>query len=116
MKNETDRKIEAYLADKRQTLVHAVYKELEKCGMTSLLPPIDTIVSARFKPLTKADTAKFFPPPKHQDQTNVSFREQTHLMEHFRSSICLYLAGNDSHRNFVIMGGPGVGKTTVAMF
>jgi hypothetical protein len=83
--------------------------------MAPVLLSEDAVLTAREKPLGTDVTSKFFPPPKHSDQTDSSYKEQTKLMEHFRSLIDQYLAASTKHRNFVIVSGPGVGKTTVAM-
>jgi DNA replication protein DnaC len=83
--------------------------------MAPVLPSEDAVLTAREKTLGTDVTSKFFPPPKHSNQSDSSYKEQTKLMEQFRLLIDQYLSASTKHRNFVIVGGPGVGKTTVAM-
>ena len=115
MTESTNQKIFDYIQRTRATLVDAVYLELDKCDLSHVSPDREAVLDARNNPLPDATVAAFFPPPKHESQTVDSYLEQQKLMKEFESSIQQYQSSTTSHRNMVIVGGPGVGKTTVAM-
>jgi DNA replication protein DnaC len=115
MSSATNQKISDYIKTRRSTLIDAVYLELERCNLSNQLPEHEDVMEARNKPLSEEAIAKFFPPPKHKDQTEASYEEQKHLMAEFHASVNQYLSSCHTHRNIVTVGGPGVGKATVAM-
>ena len=116
MVSETTEKITEFCSCRRECLVDAIYVELKKCEMLDIVPDKTQVLNAREAPLSEHQIKKFFPPSKHPSQSQASFDEQTKLMEKFKQYVDLYLSAYTKHRNLVTVGGPGVGKTTVATF
>ena len=116
MITETDEKTAKYCLQRRQCLIDAIYAELKKCDLLHAAPTKESILNAREEPLTQHTINSFFPPKKYSDQSEASFQEQQSLMLKFKQTVELYLNAYVKHRNFVTVGGPGVGKTTVAVF
>ena len=116
MISETDTKVTEYCQCRRECLVDAIYLEIEKCNMLDYVPDKNRIINSREQPLSTQDLQSFFPPRKHPSQNIASYEEQKCLMEKFKLSVDLYRNAYTKHRNIVTVGGPGVGKTTVAVF
>ena len=116
MIRENNKKTEQYIKQCRTVYISAVYSELRHCNLFQLLPDIDLVVNARLNPISSHITDTFFPPPKDTTQSLASHQEQCEIMKDIKKSIALYRSGWQIHQNFVIVGGPGVGKTTTSTF
>ena len=113
---ETDKKVDNHMNECRQNFVTAIYGEIRNCGLINLVPDIQSVIDARRNPIDSEVISKFFPPPPNAQQSVASHEEQTTIMIEVKKAVSIYRSCWQTHRNFVFVGGPGVGKTAVATF
>ena len=116
MREETNAQIDDFIQGERKRLIDSVYQDLCGCGFDAFLPDKQAVLEARVKALTEADTDRFFPPPRCPKQSIASHVEQTKLLEQARLNVRSYMNPASNHRNIIVVGGPGVGKTTACQF
>ena len=113
MKMETDQKIELHVTNERNRLIGTLHSDLSKCGFSSLLPTTTRIQMTRENPLLEGDI-NFYPPPHCPRQNLASHEEQTRVLLYAKQCIHDYINPAGIHKNLTIVGGPGVGKTTIS--
>jgi predicted GIY-YIG superfamily endonuclease len=117
MREETDTKIDVFLQQEKKRLLDSVYDDLCACGFKSILPDKEMVIKARTHPSEPIQTDRFFPPPRCSKQSSASHVEQTIVLERAKRGVLAYMnPGAANHRNLVVVGGPGVGKTTACQF
>jgi predicted GIY-YIG superfamily endonuclease len=102
-----------FMNSKRKTLTETLLSNLYLCGLEKLLPDESMIMNARSQSLTDIQI-RFYPPPCHSSQPSESFEEQFKLFKEIQKELIRYMDPTSVHRNVVIVGGPGTGKTTVS--
>jgi predicted GIY-YIG superfamily endonuclease len=115
MKNNTDEKIEEHIEQERSRLIETLHSDLSKCGFSNVLPTKERIQTTRQDPMSDQEIT-FYPPPLCPRQNQISYAEQQRVLESARSCINRYADPTATHKNLAIVGGPGVGKTTVCQF
>ena len=81
MKKETSDKAQAHFLKEKKRLVTTVHNELSNGGFHDLLPPVDDILAATVdKPIPKEQISLFFPPPKSNQQSTDSHKEQNGIL------------------------------------
>ncbi len=115
MVKTTEEKVVAYIMEERKRLIESLWADLTRCDYGHILPCKETVLNCR-RECSGIDTAVFFPPPIHDRQNLDSYNEQKRLMEVAERCYNDYVNPGAVHRNIVICGGPGVGKTTVCQF
>ena len=113
---DTDKKVTDHIDESRLNFVTAVYGEIRNCGLIHLVPDMESVINARQNPIDAETVSKFFPPPLNPQQSTASHKEQSTVMNEVKQAVSVYKSCWQTHRNFVFVGGPGVGKTTVATF
>jgi predicted GIY-YIG superfamily endonuclease len=117
MYEELDKETITFLQEEKKRIVDSVYDDLCACGFKTVLPEKGTVLGARIHPLGKIEIDRFFPPPRCPGQSQASHTEQTILLKRARLSVQAYMNPSIlNHRNLVVVGGPGVGKTTACQF
>jgi predicted GIY-YIG superfamily endonuclease len=118
MIEETDQKIDTYIRQERSRLIDSICEDLQRCGYGDTLPDKDRILNARSaNALSDEECAAFYPPPPiHGRQNLASYKEQKNLFLLAQKCFSDYTDPSTPHRNVVVSGGPGVGKTTVCQF
>jgi hypothetical protein len=113
---DTDKKVLDFIKARRQEYISAIYSELSKCNLLHVVPSPEEVLGARKDRIATSTINEFFPPPKNDSQSDDSYEEQCHVMLQLKKTIDLYISGIHTHRNVILVGGPGVGKTTVSVF
>lgn len=109
-----DKTILDYLNNTKSDLIRRIHEDLVKCGFNSILPSVERLQTTRYNPLS-INRIHFFPPDSNHshNQQLESIQEQTKVMKIAKSCVENYINPSLHHRNLIICGGPGVGKTTV---
>lgn len=116
MKAATDMETQQFQELQRNLLVKTLLNDLVQCGFSmESLPHIDelTLLHPEIAVGTRNPNPPFFPPPRSINQSSGSYVEQRKVIEEAKHAIDAYCVGK-AHKNIVIVGGPGNGKTTVA--
>jgi hypothetical protein len=91
-------------------------RETRNCGLVHLVPDTELVINARQNPIDAETVSKFFSPPPNLQQSSASHKEQSAIMNEVKQAVSVHKSCWQTHRNFVFVGGPGVGKTAVATF
>ena len=113
MTQQTDVATKKKIEQHKNVLQVTLLGNLTRCGFENILPSIVQLENARSAPLLDEDI-QFIPPPKPSNQSDQSYKEQMETIHDSIIQIKRYLDPNASHKNIMIVGDPGVGKTTVA--
>jgi hypothetical protein len=98
---------------KRKTLTETLLGNLRSCGLEKILPSELVVMDAGSQSLTDTQI-QLYAPPRHSSQPIESFEEQFKLFKEIENELMCYMHPMSSHRNIVIVGGPGTGRTTVS--
>lgn len=117
MVQDTDEHMEDFILQERARFIDSLCNDFTRYGYGHILPTKERIQLCRKgNYLSDLETSEFFPPPIHDRQNVESYEEQRALMVMAQSCYNNYINPCAKHRNIVICGGPGVGKTTVCQF
>lgn len=116
MHDEHERDSAAFATAEKSRFVTTILDDLSRCGYEDILPRLERVLSARNFPLDNDDVNKFFPPPICNRQSSESYQEQRTAFDAAIQNIRHYSNPTTVHKNMIIVGGPGVGKTTIATF
>jgi hypothetical protein len=113
---DTDKNVADHINECRLNFVTAVCGEMRNCGLIHLVPDTELVINAGHNPIDAETVSKFFPPPPNLQQSTASHKEQSAIMNEVKQAVSVCKSCWQTHRNFVFVGGPGVGKTAVATF
>lgn len=98
--------------EQRRLFIDVLWNDLVACGLSNILPDKEAILHARQFPMS-IDTTSFYPPPPSFDQNVASYQEQKQTLLAMKKEMDAYIDPTKNHKNVVVVGGPGTGKTTV---